>query len=768
MLDGTEIEEPMALHLRLESRRRLHETSWHILQAAGEGVYGLDADGITTFANPTAEALTGWTAEELIGKPQHGVVHHSHADGSFYSRELCPIYMALRDGRTYQCDSEVFWRKDGTSFPVAYTSTPILHDGRPVGAVVLFQDISDRKRREEWDKAKNAIFLAITGYVALEATLAMAARAFVALEPCRSIAFFLRTGPGLRLLAKADVPGLQQHFTSDPEEGMDGPMEGVCIRAAEERREILLKHCAGKHETGRCEEANETCSNQLLARPLVSGSGQVLGVVAILDSGGEPLEPDQESFGSVCDLVRLAIEHAQLHAELVRQSQYDHLTGLPNRLLLEDRLEQAILQAKRHGRQVGVCFLDLDRFKQINDALGHSAGDSFLQHVAALLSKNVREIDTVARQGGDEFILILPDLGGETEAKQICARILSCLRERVLVGKHTLAPSASIGISMYPADGESGPVLLQNADTALYAAKRSGKDRAHQYESKLGAKVQRDVELGNALRFALERNQFSVVYQPLYTMDRQVKGFEALLRWNHPELGPVSPGQFIPLAEETGLIVAIGEWALGEACRQAKEWNTGSPHPVMVFVNVSGVQLNRPDFPEIVARALSRSGLAPQLLELEVTESWIVADPQAASMRLRSLRDFGIGVGIDDFGTGQSSFSLLQQLPIDTLKIDQSFIARLDGSVTGSAIVRAIIDLAKQLGLQTVAEGVETGQQYEELRGTQCGLLQGYLFAKPLLPEAAGLLLPPKVGVFPEVKEVRSQPRSRTATGVET
>jgi len=336
---------------------------------------------------------------------------------------------------------------------------------------------------------------------------------------------------------------------------------------------------------------------------------------------------------------------------------------------------------------------------------------------------------------------VLPDLTSAAEGEEICERILSHLRERVTIGKHTLTPSASMGFSLYPDTGDSGPMLLRNADIALYAAKRAGKDRARRYQPSLGEKVHRDMEIQIALRFALERNEFSIAYQPLYSLNRQLRGFEALLRWKHSELGLVGPDQFIPVAEETGLIVAIGEWVLAEACRQAVEWNAASETPLKMFVNTSRVQLDRPDFTDTIARVLARSHLAAELLELEVTESWIITDPQAAAERLRCLRDLGIGISIDDFGTGHSSFSCLQLLPVNTIKIDKSFIARLDGTTTGSAIVRTIVALAEQLGLQTVAEGVETGLQFDELQGTHCGLLQGYLLAKPLTPEAARLLV---------------------------
>ncbi len=727
---------------RFDPPPELTEISSLILQAAGDGIYGLDANGFTTFANPAAEAMTGWKAEELFGKQQHAILHHSHANGNAYARDKCPIYMALRDGRTHRCDSEVFWRKDGTSFPVAYTSTPLLRGGRPVGAVVLFQDITERKRREAWERAKNEIFLAITKHRVLETTLAMIGSAYTALHPSRGIAFFLRSGTEARLVAQA---GLADGMHRSISGSADHPLALLCVRAAEQGKMILIERGKGADE-----ELAGGDFQSCLAAPLSSGSGQILGIVAVFESCRDLPEHSRESVDSVCDLARLAIEHDQLQTQLVRQTQHDHLTGLANRLLLEDRPNQAIMQAKRHGRHVGICFVDLDRFKQINDALGHSAGDLFLQHVASVLATSVREIDTVARQGGDEFILVLPDLDSETEAEQICERVLSCLRERVTIEQHTLAPSASIGISVYPADGEAGSVLLQNADTALYVAKRAGKDRARRYEPRYGAKAQRDIQLETALRFALERNQLNVVYQPLYSMSNKLKGFEALLRWNHPELGPVSPGQFIPMAEETGLIVAIGEWVLEQACRQAREWNAGLPEPITMFVNISGVQLNRAEFAGSIARVLCETGLDARSLELEVTESWIIADPGVAVVQLQRLRDLGIGIGIDDFGTGHSSLSILQQLPVDTLKIDQSFIARLDGSATGSAIIRTIVDLARQLGLETIAEGVETSQQFEDLQTIRCSLLQGYLLAKPLSPEAASLLLP--LGVDDAVK----------------
>lgn len=727
---------PPAISRRPETVRAEEKSYRLILEAAGEGIYGLDHEGKTTFANPAALAMSGWTIEEMVGEYQHAMIHHSHADGTPYPRHECPIYMALRDGLVHHSDSEVFWRKDGTSFPVAYTSTPILEAGRPVGAVVLFQNISERKRREEWEKNKNAVFTAITTHLPLEATFSRIAATFHALHPAMATAFFLRAENGLRLLAQKGLsPALQARYA----DLASGSTSSICMQAIDEAREIIARGAAGTMEH---DEIAATSFDQCLAAPLISGSGQVLGAVTIFSREGDfTRERAPESVTGICDLARLAIEHQQLHTALIRQSKYDQLTGLPNRLLLEDRLEQAIMQARRHQKQVGVCYLDLDNFKHVNDSLGHGAGDDFLTHVARSLAASVREIDTVARQGGDEFILVLPDIESEDEACEICTRIVERLRQPITIGQNTFTARASIGISTCPASGEEVSILLSHADAALYAAKRSGKDNIRLYDPGLGEKVQRNLAIETALRTAIEEEQLRVVYQPLFDPLNELKGFEALLRWDHPELGSVSPEEFIPVAEEVGLIVSLGEWVLDQACQQAQKWNAESSAPVRIFVNVSRIQLGRSDFVDTVARALRGSQLPPGMLELEITESCIISDLENSCLRLGRLRELGVSIAIDDFGTGHSSFSCLQQLPVDTLKIDRSFIARMDGTPGGSAIIRTIIALATQIGLQVVAEGVETEVQRAELEEIRCGLLQGNHLAEPLSATASDLLV---------------------------
>lgn len=720
-----------------------------ILDAAGEGIYGIDANGITTFANPAAERMTGWNRGELIGKSQHGTIHHSHADGSHYPVEVCPIYGALHDGLVHHCDTEVFWRKDGTSFPVAYTSTPILLDNKPSGAVVVFQDVTLRKRREAWELAKSAVFAAITSHQELDTTLAMITAAAVELFPGCSVAVLRCTGNGLRLAAHSNIPDrLQQLLTSV----LPGDLSSACAQAAESGSNVA---CTRRADTQPCRELAASRFHSCVAVPLRSAAFKVLGVIAFFDKQNQPdLElrryprkklrqglSQSAAVTSICDLARVAIEHQLLHTELLRQSQHDHLTGLPNRLLLEDRLARALVNARRHGTLVAVCHLDLDHFKQINETLGHGVGNTVLCHVARVLRETLKEIDTVARQGSDEFILVLSDLKSEAEADAICERILTRLRVPLEVGLQTVMLAASVGRSLYPLNNHDGPALLQEADLALYAAKYCGGNRVQAFNESLGERIQRDTEMQWELRTAIERDQLHLVYQPIFNILGRLVGFEALVRWVHPHLGVVNPEVFIPIAEKTGVILTIGKWVLETACREAQAWNSSSPHPVRISVNVSAVQLGQPEFAAIVGQALKETGLPSERLDLEITETSLVADTGAASTRLRELRALGIHISMDDFGCGHSSFSYLQTLPIDTIKIDRSFIAPLDGTEKKSAIIRAIFALAQQLGLQTVAEGVETQRQMEELQATDCDLLQGYFLSRPLSAEAARRLV---------------------------
>jgi diguanylate cyclase (GGDEF)-like protein len=584
------------------------------------------------------------------------------------------------------------------------------------------------------------ILSSIISHHSVPQTLQMIADAIVALSPSKGVAIFLLSNPQFQKGAEA---GLPKRVPATVMAISDARTASALNEDGEEGATVVSpspEYLAGNFPG--LMKILDSGVKLCLSSPLVSGSGEVRGVFVVFDHQPD-LEDEtaQEMIQSLCDLARLAVEHGQLYEEVVHGAQFDRLTGLPNRLFLEDRLRKAMIVARRQDKLLGVCRIDLDSFKPVNDSLGYELGDAFFKLVSERLNRSTREVDTLAREGGDEFILLLRDLAETSDAANICHRVLKDLSEPFLLDGHSLTMSASVGISMFPAHGDTADLLLRNADMALQAAKRAGGARAKFYSPALGLQTRRAEEMAGALVNALALSEFRMVYQPIYTMDREIVGFEALLRWKHPTWGQISPLEFIPTAERSGLIVAIGDWVIDEVCRQAVEWDAAAVFPVRMFANISGVQLERPDFTAKIAEALERSGLAPDRLELEITESWVISDLQGAAGKLQKLRDLGIGIAIDDFGTGFATFNYLQELPLDTLKIDRSFVQRLDGSVANLSTVRAITFLAQQLGLKTVAEGVESDQQVRQLGEIGCELMQGFFLAQPLKPDAACSLL---------------------------
>ncbi|THF68857.1 EAL domain-containing protein [Deinococcus sp. Arct2-2] len=429
-------------------------------------------------------------------------------------------------------------------------------------------------------------------------------------------------------------------------------------------------------------------------------------------------------------------EKRALLEELRYQAHHDSLTALPNRTLFEDRLELAITRARRSGRRVAVGFLDLDDFKTVNDSLGHHTGDLLLREAAGRLQALMRKGDTLSRRGGDEFLFIADDLLTPEDGVRVGQRLLQALADPFEIAGHSLHVTACIGLSVFPEDGEDTETLKSNADAAMYRAKAKGRGLIACFEPVMGEAAAERLRLESDLRRALERGELHLVYQPLFdAVTRELVSAEALLRWRHPVLGPVPPGRFIPVAEASGMMVGIGAWVLREACRQAGEWARSPAGPLRVAVNVSAMQFSRADFLDEVVRALEDSGLEPHLLELELTESLVMADVVETRRQLVLLRSLGVGVAVDDFGTGYSSLAHLQNLPLDTLKIDKSFVNRLEATPSSLALVRAVVNLGRDLEMRVVAEGVESEAQLETLRGLGCHHIQGYLLAKPLPPE---------------------------------
>jgi diguanylate cyclase (GGDEF)-like protein len=438
----------------------------------------------------------------------------------------------------------------------------------------------------------------------------------------------------------------------------------------------------------------------------------------------------------------LARANAGLEAEIaerrladqrvVHMAHHDALTGLPNRTLLADRVGQAIARAHRSGGKLAVLFLDLDRFKNVNDSFGHAVGDMLLTAVSARLTASRREEDTVARLGGDEFIVSIPDVSDAAEAESVAARILSDLAKPFTINGHQLHADVSIGIALYPRDGDTAETLMRNADTAMYHAKESGRGNYQFFSAQLTERVSRRLSTETNLRRALERGEFSVHYQPLMNLaSSRIDGAEALLRWPQQDDRLVSPVEFIPIAEETGLIVPLGEWVLLEACAQAQAWQTLHPG-LRIAVNLSARQFRQKNLIGMIEQVLGESRLHPSLLELELTEGMLMHNVEEATHILARLDEIGVRLAIDDFGTGYSSLSYLKRFPIHTLKIDRSFVRDISTDPDDAAIVTAIVAMARSLNLRVTAEGVETEEQAAFLRSLTCDQAQGFHFGRPM------------------------------------
>ena len=430
-------------------------------------------------------------------------------------------------------------------------------------------------------------------------------------------------------------------------------------------------------------------------------------------------------------------ERVQAEARIEFLAYHDALTHLPNRDLTRDRMVQAIADARRNKQLTALVFIDLDNFKSVNDTLGHAAGDTLLKTVAYRLKEQVREVDTVGRQGGDEFLVVLKDLRDADGVSAVVAKLVDSLQRPIEVDGHELATTASIGIAMYPHDGDDFDALLQKADTAMYRAKSEGRNTYRFYDEHMNAEALQRLNIRNGLRKALDSGQFLLHYQPQIDLrSGRLQGVEALVRWQHPVWGMVSPAQFIPIAEESGLIVQLGTWVVQEACAQAARWHGQGWSALTMGVNLSAVQFQRGDVEAVVASALSASGLPAGALELELTESVLMSDPDAVQGRLRALTSMGVRLAIDDFGTGYSSLSYLKRFAVNRLKIDQSFVRELARNPEDLAIVRAIIQMASSLGLETIAEGVETEQVATLLLELGCQQAQGYWIARPMTADA--------------------------------
>ncbi len=463
----------------------------------------------------------------------------------------------------------------------------------------------------------------------------------------------------------------------------------------------------------------------------------------------------ESSVGAIVLNYRDVSQRKETEKQLEYRAHYDSLTGLPNRLLFRDRLVNSLAHARRNRVGVAVMYLDVDHFKLVNDGLGHSFGDRLLADVAQRLQSSLRASDTISRIGGDEFSILLPEVTSTEAVAGVARKVLDSLARPFNVDGHDLFVTASIGISCYPSDGDDAETLLKCADAAMYRAKELGRNQAQLFTASMNERYVRRLALEQHLHHAIERQQLELYYQPVYDRARRrIVSLEALLRWRDPNRGIVQPAEFIALAEETGLIIPIGEWVLRTACRQLRHWHDQGLAALRLAVNISAVQLQQRDLVDLVRSAVDDSGIVPELLQLEITESAAMQNFEMTMKALHDLRAMGVGVAVDDFGTGQSSLIYLKHFPIDTVKIDKEFLREVTSDETAAAIVSYVINLAHTLQLKVVAEGVETEEQYTFLRHYACDLMQGYLFSEPLPVDAVFPFLQQSI-VRPKTLEVR-------------
>ena len=661
-----------------------------ITENIGEGVLAMDKQGKVVFANPEALKLTGWKKADLFGRDMHDTLHVG-PDGGTHTREECEMMQCQARGNICRSEEQYFARADGSVFPVALVNVPLVDEGE-IGAVVVFRDITEA-RQKEMDLRLAASVFEHSPY------------AITVTDPN---AIILRVNPAFCAItgyAASEVVGVNPRILQS----------GLHDRAFYQNFwRSLLETGQWKGELRNVRKNGQIYPEWLNIRAVRNADNEVTHYVGIFS-----------------DLS----EHKEAERQLEYLSNYDALTGLPNRVLFQDRLDRAVARVRRGERVLALLFLDLDRFKLINDTLGHDAGDLLLKGAARRLRECVRDSDTLSRISGDQYAILLENVANVADVASKAEELLDAMSKPFVILGNEIFSSLSIGITLCPLDGSDPATLLKNADAAMFRAKERGRNNFQFFSADMTAGVFEALRMENALRRALEHEEFELLYQPqLDLREHRVIGVEALLRWHSRDFGLVLPARFIPLAEKSGLIVPIGEWVLRTACAQAKAWQDAGQQPIKIAVNLSAVQFRQSDLAGQVRQALDATGLEAKWLELEITESVVMEDVDRTIHTLMELKALGCELSVDDFGTGYSSLSYLKRFPVDTLKIDQSFVRGLGTDSDDTAVVNAVIGLGESLALKLVAEGVETHQQLACLAdrsGNACVAVQGYYFSRP-------------------------------------
>jgi diguanylate cyclase (GGDEF)-like protein/PAS domain S-box-containing protein len=673
----------------------VHSDSFYrsVYEHGMEAVFLTSPDGVIHAANPAACELLGRTEEEICKIGRHGLVEASSPQLSDFLAERTSTGRARAE--------LIFIRGDGSRFPGEVSSEQFIDDQQQIKTILTVRDLTDYKQSERLLAESEEQYRLLVAAMEEGVTLQDENSAIIAFNKSAERILGL-TADQLRGKTSFDPGWYPIHEDGSPFPGETHPVV-------------------------------QTLKTGLPQSDVIMGIHKPDGRLTWISVNVQPIFKEGKTTPyRVVATMHDITEQKLAHERIERLAHFDQLTGLPNRALLNDRFRYALSLAQRNDETLAVMFLDLDHFKDINDTLGHNIGDQVLMETAKRLKAALREEDTLSRQGGDEYILILPDCD-EDGAALVASKLIEVVAQPCQIEQHELIVTPSIGIAMYPHDGENLESLSKNADTAMYRAKREGRNSFRFYTPEMQTHSARNLKLANVLRHALERHELQLHYQPqLSLLDGHIVGVEALLRWEHPELGMVSPVEFIPIAESTGQIIPIGEWVLRTATRQLKDWIDGGMPPMIMAVNLSAVQFRQNNFPELVNRILDEEKLPHSYLELELTEATAMDNPQAAINVMDKLHGRGIRMSIDDFGTGYSSLSYLKQFKVYKLKIDQTFVRDITDDPEDRAIVTAIINMASSLGLQTIAEGVETANQLNFLRLQGCNEVQGYYFSKPL------------------------------------
>ncbi|TGE37819.1 EAL domain-containing protein [Desulfosporosinus fructosivorans] len=652
----------------------------------------INPDGQIIDANEAAVKRYGYTREELTNMPLSNL--------RLPEDQLTVPYFLQKAPKGLQFELQHVC-KDGSVFPIDISAQGATSNGKPI-IVSIIRDITKRKNAEAavWLEKERA-----------QVTLKSIGDAVITTDVRANVEYLNPVAEALTGWTNSEAIGqpLEKVFHI-VNEGTGKKVQNPIVRCLQEGCIVGL--------------ANHTV--------LINKTGSS---IAIEDSAAPIRDRTETVLGGVLVFHDVSYKR-NLMKELAHHAHHDALTGLPNRLNFNECLHQALARSKRKQGMLAVMFLDLDRFKLINDTMGHNLGDKLLKDIADRIRQTLREGDTIARQGGDEFLVLLPEIKDELEVKSVTERILRVFSQSLMLDGNEVYMSTSIGIALYPTDGSDLETLVKHADTAMYYAKEQGRNNYQFFTAGLNIQANDRLSTENSLRKALNRGEFILHYQPQVDIESGcIVGLEALIRWNSAENGIIPPFSFIPIAEETGLIVPIGEWVLRTACAQNKTWQKqGYPH-LRMAVNISARQFQEPKFIKLVADVLKETGLDPQWLELEITESIAMKNGDASVEMLNSFKNLGVRISIDDFGTGFSSLNYLMRMPIDTLKIDQSFIQDISLGENGEQVVAAIIQLAKNLHLKVIAEGVETKTQRTFLKDKQCDEMQGFLFSRAVTPE---------------------------------